>query len=99
MLHWNCAPPPARQSLLRSSSYQGWSGVSTAIDPLSRSIELVEIACRCDFEDRTAGLRGDGLTVAAGRQPRQMMMALPSRVFSRVHHSVLVGRGSGGSSF
>jgi hypothetical protein len=46
-----------------------------------------------------AGLGNVAVAAPAGKQRRQMMVALPSFAFSRIHHSVLVNRGSGVSSF
>jgi hypothetical protein len=80
-------------------SHQGWSCVSTTIDRSAGFVEVLASAGGSDFEDRTAGLGRDAFAIVEGRQPRQMIIALPSLAFSRIHHSVLVGRGSGASSF
>jgi hypothetical protein len=80
-------------------SHQGWSSVSTTIDRSAGFVEVLGSACSSDFEDRNADLGRDAFAIVEGRQPRQMIIALPSLAFSRIHHSVLVGRGSGASSF
>jgi hypothetical protein len=41
----------------------------------------------------------DAVGTTAGAQPRQIMVALASLAFSRIHHSVLVNRSSGVSFF
>src|SRR5436190_24340679 len=72
---------------------QGRFCVSIPLDPPAGVVE-VPAARMSGFEDRTAGLGRDVFAVVTGKQPRQMMMALPSRAFSRSHHSGLVNRGS-----
>jgi hypothetical protein len=78
---------------------QGCCGSPTTADPSTRFIEVLGRSCESDSDGRTGALGSDTVAIVSGKQPLQIAVALRSRAFSRVHHSVLVGRGSGVTSF